>query len=224
MSDTLPILPALLFSVVVHELAHGWVALRLGDPTARDAGRLTLNPIPHIDLFGSILVPAISLLATGRVFIAWAKPVPINPAYFRIPRRDSAVVSIAGPFSNLILAILLAIGTALTGWAGRMLAPEEGTLAAEGVEFILRMCYGGMYVNVGLAVFNLMPIPPLDGSHLVAAVLPLKAAELYVRVGFAGVLAFVFLLNIPAFSEWFGALIDLVATPYNSLVTFLLTP
>ena len=223
MSDVLPVLPALLFSVVVHELAHGWVALRLGDPTARDAGRLTLNPIPHIDLFGSIIVPAISLLATGRVFIAWAKPVPINPGYFRTPRRDSALVSAAGPVSNLILAFVLAIGTVAVGLAGRAVAPEEGTMGAEAVDFFLRMCYGGMYVNVALAVFNLMPVPPLDGSHLMAAALPEKAAEMYARLGFAGLLAFVFLLNVPAVSEWFGFLIDLVAAPYNALVSLLLT-
>jgi Zn-dependent protease len=104
--DTLYILPVLLFSIVVHEVAHGWMALRLGDTTARDLGRLTLNPIPHIDPIGSVLVPLISLFSTGSVFIAWAKPVPVNPMMFRNPRRDDILVSTVGPFSNLIVCII----------------------------------------------------------------------------------------------------------------------
>ena len=105
--DSLYILPILLFSIVVHEVAHGWMALRLGDSTARDSGRLTLNPIPHIDPIGSIAIPLLSYLSAGSVFIAWAKPVPINPANFRNFRRDDILVSIIGPFSNLVCGVLL---------------------------------------------------------------------------------------------------------------------
>jgi Zn-dependent protease len=223
MMEMLPVLPALFFSVVVHELAHGWVALRLGDPTARDAGRLTLNPIPHVDLVGSIIVPVASLLLTGRVFIAWAKPVPINPGYFRSPRRDSALVSGAGPLSNFVMAFLLAAGTAAVELGRRTIGPPEGTLGAQVAEFLLQMCYGGMYVNVALAVFNLMPVPPLDGSHLLAAVLPRRAAEAYVRMGFVGLLAFIVLLNSPLVSGWFIALINFVASPFDAVVTIFLS-
>src|SRR5512142_2105649 len=109
MLEQLDVLPILLFSVIVHEIAHGWMALKLGDPTARDMGRLTLNPIPHIDPVGSMLVPLISFFAAGTVFIAWAKPVPVNPLYFRNLRRDGILVSVVGPASNLLLALFCAI-------------------------------------------------------------------------------------------------------------------
>ena len=118
MVEQLFIIPILLFSVVIHEMAHGWMALRLGDTTARDAGRLTLNPIPHIDLFGSILVPLFSILAAGRVFIAWAKPVPVNPWNFRNLRRDDMLVSIVGPVSNLCLALACSVMVILLGAIG----------------------------------------------------------------------------------------------------------
>jgi Zn-dependent protease len=223
MSDYLPVLPILLFSVIVHELAHGYVALRFGDPTARDAGRLTLNPLPHLDLFGSIIVPALSLLAAGRIFIAWAKPVPVNPGYFLRPRRESAYVAAAGPASNFVLALLCAGGTAAVGIAAGAAAPADGTLGAEVVDFFLRMFFGGMYVNVALAVFNLLPVPPLDGSHLVIAALPARAAAAYARVGVAGLLAVVLLLNIPEVSNGFASVIDLVAYPFQALVAFALS-
>src|SRR5208283_2452994 len=109
MIDQLYILPILLFSVIIHEISHGWMALRLGDTTARDMGRLTLNPIPHIDLFGSILVPLMSLASTGQVFIAWAKPVPINPANFKHYTRDDILVSTIGPFSNIVLSLFCTV-------------------------------------------------------------------------------------------------------------------
>jgi Zn-dependent protease len=106
--ENIYIVPILIFSVVIHEMAHGWVALRCGDTTARDLGRLTLNPIPHIDFFGSILVPLLSIITTGRVFIAWAKPVPINPGNFSNYKRDDSLVTAAGPFSNLLTAFICA--------------------------------------------------------------------------------------------------------------------
>src|SRR5258706_8774930 len=106
MLEQLYILPVLLFSVVIHEISHGWMALRLGDTTARDLGRLTLNPIPHIDPVGSVLVPLLSLIAAGRVFIAWAKPVPVNPLNFSNYRRDDILVSVVGPFSNIVMALV----------------------------------------------------------------------------------------------------------------------
>lgn len=130
MPDLLYSIPVLLVSVVVHEVAHGWVALLLGDTTARDQGRLTLNPVPHIDLFGSILVPLFSYLAAGRVFIAWAKPVPVNPGNFGNARRDNVLVAIAGPIANLLLAGLCAVG------AGAIATQSPGPTE----ELLLRIC------------------------------------------------------------------------------------
>ena len=105
------ILPILLFSVIIHEISHGYAALKLGDPTARDSGRLTLNPIPHIDLMGSIIIPLFSLLTVGQVLIAWAKPVPVNPMNFSDYKRDEVIVSAVGPLSNLALALLCSLIT-----------------------------------------------------------------------------------------------------------------
>ncbi len=174
MSEYLPLLPILLFSVVVHELAHGAMALRLGDPTARDAGRLTLNPLPHIDPIGSVLIPLLSLVTAGRVFIAWAKPVPVNPSYFARIRRDEALVSAAGPASNLLLAGGCSLAVIVVGFLAWWLDVGEGSTGYAMLSFCYQMFYGGAYLNIVLAVFNLLPVPPLDGSHLLAAVLPYR--------------------------------------------------
>jgi len=153
--EYLPLVPILLFSVIIHEISHGWMALRLGDPTARDLGRLTLNPIPHIDPVGSILVPAISIISAGTVFIAWAKPVPVNPLNFRNVRRDDILVSVIGPFSNLAIALVCALLYVLTETTlGPINAMPEGT-EREAVLFILKMFSFGISMNIFLAVFNL---------------------------------------------------------------------
>ncbi len=153
----------LLFSVIVHEVAHGYVAWLNGDPTARLAGRITLNPIPHIDPIGTILLPLL-LLATGsRLLFGWAKPVPVNPSYFRNHRWGEVSCSFAGPGSNLILAALFAYLLRLNlGGPGLVL-----------------LAYYGCTINIFLALFNLIPIPPLDGSHLVAAFLPYRLLQYY---------------------------------------------
>jgi Zn-dependent protease len=138
-------LPGIILGFTVHEYAHALAAYRLGDTTARDEGRLTLNPVKHIDPFGLIL-----LLVAG---FGWAKPVRFDPTKFRHPRRDEAIVAMAGPFSNLLLAVLLALSL-------RLLA--AGGAGAEVMNALLT----AMFVNLGLFVFNMIPIPPLDGSHL----------------------------------------------------------
>ncbi|HLA68632.1 MAG TPA: site-2 protease family protein, partial [Bacteroidota bacterium] len=170
--EYLPLLPILLLSVILHEMAHGWMALKLGDPTARDLGRLTLNPIPHIDPIGSIIIPALSLFAAGTIFIAWAKPVPINPANFKHIRRDDILVSVVGPLSNLLVAALCAVfyGLVVT-FTGSVNTMPEG-MEREVAFFLLKMFSFGITMNIFLAVFNLLPVPPLDGSHVVASLLP----------------------------------------------------
>ncbi len=152
----------LIFSVVLHEVSHGVVANALGDPTAKNAGRLTINPIPHLDLIGSIILPGalilMSMVTGGGFIFGWAKPVPVNPANLR-GRYDSAIVSLAGPGANL--AIALTFGLAL-----RLLP-----LADFNPEFYL--VFGTIvHINILLAVFNLLPIPPLDGSHILFTFLP----------------------------------------------------
>ena len=145
-----------IFSAVVHEVAHGLVAEKFGDDTARDAGRITLNPIPHIDPFGSILLPGLLLLAGSPIVFGAAKPVPVNFNNLRPQRLGMALVSLAGPLSNLILAVLLILPVAFHLVTGTV--AEFWTMAAG--------------INVVLAVFNILPIPPLDGSKIVASLLP----------------------------------------------------
>jgi Zn-dependent protease len=151
----------LISSLTFHEAAHAWTANRLGDPTARLLGRLTLNPAVHVDVIGTIVFPLIAIV-TGFPLIGWAKPVPVDMRNLRHPRRDFAVVAAAGPVSNLLLA---AIGAAVfTAW-GADAASETRALIAEGLlRFVL--------LNVLLAVFNLLPVPPLDGGNIVAGLVP----------------------------------------------------
>ncbi len=222
MIEQLPVIPILLFSVIIHEIAHGWMALRLGDPTARDLGRLTLNPLPHIDPIGSVLVPLVSLAATGHVFIAWARPVPVNPANFRNPRRDSVLVSAVGPAANFLLALLCGFAVIGAGVARDALVESDSGLQAQVMQFLLTMFYGGMYINVVLGVFNLIPLPPLDGSHILAAVLPPRAAMAYMRIGFFGVLVVLFAMRMPFVSNAFSALIGGAFAPYRALVELFL--
>lgn len=153
----------LLFAIIIHEVAHGYVAWRFGDPTARFAGRLTLNPLPHIDLFGTIIVPGLLLLTGSSVIFGWAKPVPVNPMNFRHVRAGELAVSAAGPLSNLALAVLFA-----------------GLLHLGGSNLgLVKLAFYGVSINLFLALFNLVPIPPLDGSHIVSALLPYRLARLY---------------------------------------------
>jgi Zn-dependent protease len=172
-----------LAAITLHEAAHGYVADRLGDPTARRAGRLTLNPLAHLDAAGTLV-----FLLTRM--IGWAKPVPINPAYFRNPRRDMLWVGLAGPAANFVLAAVSAVAFhllahgGLAGWPGRRFGLP-----------LLLMAQAGVFVNLGLGLFNLIPIPPLDGSRILAGVLPGKAAASVYRLeryGFVILLLVVF--------------------------------
>lgn len=172
--------PILLASVVLHEVAHAWQARREGDPTADRLGRITLNPLPHLDLMGSFLVPAFLYSAGGLIF-GWAKPVPIDPRNFRSHPWSDVRVSMAGIVSNLLLAALLTlIAGPLVGWIG------SGSPVAETVGSGLAY---GIYLNLILAFFNLLPIPPLDGSHVAAHLLPPRLAASYRRFGRYGIVA-----------------------------------
>lgn len=171
-TDTVVVLAVLFGSVILHEVSHGAVANHFGDDTAKRAGRLTLNPVSHIDVFGTLILPAILVLAGGRPF-GWAKPVPVTPSKLRSPRNHSLVVSLAGPAVNVALALLAAL-------ALRAVLPAQNPVGEVplGVQLLINL---GL-VNVVLAVFNLIPIPPLDGSAMVERLLPATWWPGYLRL------------------------------------------
>jgi len=216
--DSLYILPILLFSIVVHEVAHGWMALRLGDSTARDSGRLTLNPIPHIDPIGSIAIPLLSYLSVGSVFIAWAKPVPINPANFRNYRRDDILVSIIGPVSNLIVAFGCAVFYVISDRSFGSLNLMENNLQREIAAFFIHMFAAGITLNIFLAVFNLIPVPPLDGSHVLSSLLPAEIGERYRQIGFFGILLVIMLMRLDPFRNFIFTVVMTVRIPYEIFI------
>jgi len=194
----------LLFAITVHEAAHGWAALRFGDDTAWRMGRISLNPIVHIDPIGTVLLPLL-LVLVGALPFGWAKPVPVNPFNLRHPRRDNLWISAAGPASNLTVAglclvVIVLLKSVSPGVAfflrnfllGRHVLPQ-GFYPLEGLSLIL---FYGVLVNVYLAVFNLIPIPPLDGSGVLMGLLSDESAQKYERLrpfGFLIILALVYL-------------------------------
>ena len=159
-------LPPLLFALTVHELAHGWVAFRLGDPTAKMAGRLTMNPLKHLDPLG--------VLAFVIMKIGWAKPVPVDPRYFRNPQKDMLLVALAGPGANVLLAIASAL-------LARVLVSVP-VLPLFVLQPLVGMLVASVWINIMLAVFNIIPIPPLDGSKVLMGVLPPEAARSFARI------------------------------------------
>lgn len=212
---------AFLFAISIHESAHAWSANRLGDPTARLLGRITLNPLKHIDPVGTVLFPLIGALS-GLPILGWAKPTPVDTRRLRKPRRDNVLVSAAGPASNFLVAF-----AALAALLVIRFASSEGATIVAGLSFgqamgdslltpVSLLLYNFLFVNVLLGVFNLIPIPPLDGSHMVAGALPARARALYSELGRYGfVLLFLLLFtNLPfrLFSPVLGV--------FNSLLRF----
>jgi len=197
----------ILFAVTIHEAAHGWVANKLGDRTAWLLGRVTMNPIKHIDRVGTILVPLLCLLFGGFVF-GWAKPVPVNWYNLRHPRRDGALVAAAGPISNLIMALLWAIVAKI----GTFLVYKQGLQA--GV-LLTYMGFAGISINVMLMVLNFVPIPPLDGSRVVASLLPPRLALIYESITPYGLMILLLLI----FTK---VLIVVIAPPYEFLLNFII--
>jgi Zn-dependent protease len=175
----------LLLAMVLHEYAHGWVANRYGDPTARLAGRLTLNPFAHIDPFGTVILPLLCLLTPGGFFIGWAKPVPVRVERLHDPRRHMALVAAAGPAMNLLLAIASAIflglllkidPTLLMDWPPQPGMPPPQTAAGMILLPLAAMSLYSVFINVLLMLFNLLPIPPLDGGRIMTSLLPAQPA------------------------------------------------
>ena len=202
------IAPPVLFAIVFHEVAHGWVANKLGDPTARMLGRLTLNPIKHIDPVGTVLVPVMLLLLHSPFMFGWAKPVPITPQNFAKPRTGMAWVAAAGPASNL----LMAIAWVAIAWVAATLSPQAS--------WILPLYYMGQYgvvANVVLGVLNLFPLPPLDGSRVLTGVLPPEGARLMYRIEPYGLFIVAILIMTGTLSALLGPVMDV-------LINLLLAP
>ena len=187
-----------LAAVILHEVAHGTVALRLGDDTAQRMGRLTLNPLPHIDPIGTLVLP-VFLFFVGAPVFGYARPVPINYAKLRVPRRDMALVAVAGPLTNVALAVVSAVVFRLLyGWLGGLAASPEGAgtrLAASVLVPLALMAQHGVVINVVLAVFNLLPVPPLDGGRVLTSILPEAHARRVAAIEPFGFLIVILLLT-----------------------------
>jgi Zn-dependent protease len=194
---------AFIAAIAAHEFAHAWSAHSLGDMTARSSGRMTLNPLAHIDLFGTILLPAMLIFARFPVVFGWAKPVPVNPANFASPRKGMMMTSAAGPLANFILAGIFSV--LLRSLSG---APSFPPLLS------LFFVYS-ILINVVIGLFNLIPLPPLDGSNILAGLLPERAAASYMKLSKYGLIFLVAFLYLGLF--------DRLIMPVASMLIHLLT-
>jgi len=218
MNDTLfqalaLILP-LVFAIVFHEVAHGRMARYLGDPTAQEMGRLTLNPLLHVDPIGTVVLPGMLAMAHLPVF-GWAKPVPVNARRLPRPRRDMMLVAAAGPASNLVLAL---VGAVLLGLVARTFAGAPVDQGPGMAGFVALNLVNFVMINVFLALFNLLPIPPFDGSHIAEGLLPLPLARQYRklrRLGF--ILVLVLLIVLPTLVKGFDPIGATIGGPVDWL-------
>jgi Zn-dependent protease len=211
---------AFLFAISVHESAHAWMANRRGDPTARMLGRITLNPIKHIDPLGTLLLPAVAMYFHAPV-IGWAKPTPVDPRNFKNPVLDDILTSVVGPISNFVVAIVAVLVLAfveLVSPVGReiIFGILQGFIGTNTDSFLVPLCllvYELMFINVLLGVFNLIPVPPLDGSHVVRHLLPAGALRVYDMVGMFGLFILVF---------WGGRFLSMLISPAVGFFNYIL--
>lgn len=202
----------LVFAIVLHEISHGWVANALGDPTAKRLGRLTLNPIKHVDPIGTVVLPLILAITKAPIF-GWAKPVPVVAERLRSPRRDMMLVALAGPGINLLLALVTAL--VVGPFINQLFTLDKFTVG----NFILALFANFIEVNVFLAVFNLIPLPPFDGGHVVEGLLPRRLVPAWERLGrFAFPILIILLLVLPMISPSLSIVAKLVAPPAQALV------
>jgi Zn-dependent protease len=190
----------LFFSVILHEVAHGYTALSLGDPTARAAGRLTLNPIKHMDPWGTVVLPLFLILVHSPFLVGWAKPVPVNPYLMRDPKRGMMLVGAAGPLANIALILLSALALR--------------SMPFSATPFLFDLFKYCCAINIILALFNLLPVPPLDGSKVVAGILPPKMRDAYVGLERYGIFIIIALLYL--------GLLDRVIVPLYKVIFYLL--
>src|SRR5436305_6241350 len=205
----------LVIAIVFHEVAHGLVARRLGDPTAQERGRLSLNPIKHIDPFGTVILPLLLAISHAPVF-GWAKPVPVNYARLRHPRRDMVLVALAGPGMNLLLAVGGAIVLAGTlSWSSNPDSVATAIIAANALKFI--------FINIFRGVFKLLPVPPFDGGHVVEGLLPAPLACRFRQIGRYSLLVLMLLLLVlPAISPSANVVGRIVSPVVDHIATALL--
>ena len=223
MTDTLVLIlvlvPALIVAIVFHEVAHGWTALALGDPTAKEQRRLTLNPIRHVDPVGTLLVPGFLAVVGGPIF-GWAKPVPVRKDRLENPRFGMMAVAAAGPGTNFVLAVVGAILLGILLPTNAQIVPSEtGMSMIAGASGETDMLASGAFyfilINIFLAIFNLLPIPPFDGSHIFEGLLPRSWARAYDRLRPIGMLLFVGLIALTWFAPGLGVLENTIGPPVN---------
>jgi len=202
-----------LFAITVHEASHGWAALKMGDPTAHQMGRITLNPIRHIDPIGTILLP-LMLIIMGAPPFGWAKPVPVNPMNLKNPRKDNLIISIAGPASNISVAVIAFIVLKILMNLNPSLFYSSGGGVSNLLSPLITIVYYTIVINVILAFFNLIPIPPLDGSGVVMGLISEEAAQKYEQIRPYGF----FILILLIMTGFIGRILGVVLRIVNSLI------